>query len=83
MGRQWYKDGKVLTTKNTFLDFVTCAQYLVDQQYTPANGLLANGGSAGGMLMGAGHSGESERFERRKLPALKYVFMLDLLGVKE
>ncbi len=193
MGRQWYEDGKVLKKKNSFMDFVACAQYMVDQKYTSAQKLFANGGSAGGMLigaitnmrpdlfrgilaevpwmdvitdmenpdmplttleydewgnpnikeqydylltwspydnvkdakypaifatgglndtqvpyfspakwvarvrehnigtnpvifkvnMGAGHSGESGRFERQKLTALKYAFMLDLLGMKE
>ena len=193
MGRQWYEDGKVLKKKNSFMDFVACAQYLVDQKYTSADRLFANGASAGGMLMGAvtnmrpdlfkgilaevpwmdvitdmenpdlplttleyeewgdpnikeqyeymltwspydnvkdekypaifatgglndtqvpyfspakwvarvrehnigtntvifkvnmgaGHSGESGRFERQKLTALKYAFMLDLLGMKE
>jgi oligopeptidase B len=53
MGREWYEDGKVLKKKNTFTDFITCAQYLVDQKYTSADKLFANGGSAGGMLMGA------------------------------
>jgi oligopeptidase B len=53
MGRQWYEDGKVLRKKNTFIDFVACAQSLVDRKYTSADRLFANGGSAGGMLMGA------------------------------
>ncbi len=193
MGRHWYEDGKVLKKKNSFMDFVACAQYLVDQKYTSADRLFANGASAGGMLMGAitnmrpdlfkgilaevpwmdvitdmenpdlplttleyeewgdpnikeqydymltwspydnvkdakypailatgglndtqvpyfspakwvakvrehnigtntvvfkvnmgaGHSGESGRFERQKLTALKYAFMLDVLGMKE
>ena len=193
MGRQWYEDGKVLKKKNTFEDFVACAQYLVTEKFTSADKLFANGGSAGGMLMGAvinmrpdlfrgviaevpwmdvitdmqnpdlplttleydewgnpanrehygymltwspydnvkdarypailatgglhdtqvpyfspakwvakvrkhntgdnpvlfkvnmgaGHSGESGRFERQKLTALKYAFMLDLLGIQE
>jgi oligopeptidase B len=193
MGRQWYEDGKVLTKKHTFEDFVACAQYLVTEKYTSTDRLFANGGSAGGMLMGAvinmrpdlfrgviaevpwmdvitdmenpdlplttleydewgnpancehyeymitwspydnvkdarypailatgglhdtqvpyfspakwvakvrehntggnpvlfkvnmgaGHSGESGRFERQKLTALKYAFMLDLLGIKD
>ncbi len=52
MGRQWYEDGKVLTKKNTFTDYIACAQYLVDKQFTSADRLFANGGSAGGMLMG-------------------------------
>jgi oligopeptidase B len=53
MGRHWYDDGKVLHKKNTFEDFVACAQYLVNERYTSADRLFANGGSAGGMLMGA------------------------------
>jgi oligopeptidase B len=53
MGRMWYEDGKGLKKKNTFIDFVTCAQYLVDQKYSSVDRLFANGGSAGGMLMGA------------------------------
>jgi oligopeptidase B len=53
MGRQWYEDGKVLKKRNTFTDFVACAQYLVDEKYTASERLFANGGSAGGMLMGA------------------------------
>lgn len=53
MGRQWYEDGKLLKKRNTFTDFIACAQYLVDEKYTSAAKLFANGGSAGGMLMGA------------------------------
>jgi len=53
LGRWWYEDGKAMRKKNTFNDFVACAQYLVDQKYTSADRLFANGGSAGGMLMGA------------------------------
>ncbi len=53
MGRKWYDDGKVLKKKNTFSDYVACAQFLVDQKYTAPDRLFANGGSAGGMLMGA------------------------------
>jgi len=53
MGRAWYENAKVLTKKNTFTDFVDAAQSLVDQKYTSKDRLFANGGSAGGMLMGA------------------------------
>ena len=53
MGRQWYEDGKVLKKKNTFTDYIACAQYLVDEKYSSKERLFANGGSAGGMLMGA------------------------------
>jgi oligopeptidase B len=53
MGRQWYEDGKLLKKKNTFNDFVDCADFLVREKYTNNDRLFANGGSAGGMLMGA------------------------------
>jgi oligopeptidase B len=52
LGREWYNDGKVLTKKNTFTDFIDAAQYLVDKNYTKPDRLFANGASAGGMLMG-------------------------------
>jgi len=53
MGRQWYEDGKFLKKKNTFLDFIACGQYLIDQKYSDPARLFAMGGSAGGLLMGA------------------------------
>ncbi|MBN2011789.1 S9 family peptidase [candidate division KSB1 bacterium] len=53
MGRQWYEDGKLLNKKNTFTDFIDCAEYLIDQKYTNPNKLFAAGGSAGGLLIGA------------------------------
>jgi oligopeptidase B len=53
MGRQWYEDGKMLKKKNTFTDFIDCAEYLVQQKYTSSKHLYAAGGSAGGLLMGA------------------------------
>ena len=53
MGRAWYDQGKMMKKKNTFNDFVDVAQYLVDNKYTSKDKLIANGGSAGGLLMGA------------------------------
>jgi len=53
MGRAWYDDGKLLNKKNTFTDFVDAAQHLVNEKYTSPDKLVANGGSAGGLLMGA------------------------------
>ncbi len=53
MGRDWYEDGRLLNKKNTFNDFIDCAEFLVEEQYTNPEGLFAMGGSAGGMLMGA------------------------------
>lgn len=53
MGRQWYEDGKLLKKKNTFTDFITCAEYLIEQNFTNTEKLFAMGGSAGGLLIGA------------------------------
>ncbi len=53
MGRQWYEDGKLLKKKNTFSDFIDCAEYLIAKKYTSSNHLYALGGSAGGLLIGA------------------------------
>lgn len=53
MGRQWYEDGKMFKKKNTFTDFVDCAEFLIDEGYTKPEKLFATGGSAGGLLMGA------------------------------
>jgi len=53
MGRQWYEDGKMLKKKNSFTDFINAAEYLIEQKYTSNKHLYAEGGSAGGLLMGA------------------------------
>jgi len=53
MGRRWYDDGKVFRKRNTFTDFVACAEHLVKQGWTATDRLVARGGSAGGLLMGA------------------------------
>jgi oligopeptidase B len=52
MGRYWYEDGKLMKKKNTFTDFIDCGEYLVEQKYTSKEHLYAQGGSAGGLLMG-------------------------------
>ena len=53
LGRTWYEDGKLLKKKNTFTDFIACTEYLIQEQYSSAQHLYAEGGSAGGLLMGA------------------------------
>ena len=53
MGEQWREDGMLMKKKNTFFDFIDCAQYLIDQKWTSKDGLVIEGGSAGGLLMGA------------------------------
>ena len=52
MGRHWYDDGKLLRKKNTVTDFVSCARHLAATGWTSADRLAAEGGSAGGLLMG-------------------------------
>jgi oligopeptidase B len=53
MGRAWYEDGKLLKKKNTFTDFVACAERLIEAGFTSPERLVASGGSAGGLLVGA------------------------------
>ncbi|WP_409025085.1 S9 family peptidase [Flavobacterium sp.] len=53
LGRPWYENGKLLKKKNTFTDFVDCSKFLIAEKYTSAKHLYAEGGSAGGLLMGA------------------------------
>jgi len=53
MGEQWYEDGKLLKKKNTFTDFIACAEKLRLDKYTSPSKLAIMGGSAGGLLMGA------------------------------
>jgi oligopeptidase B len=53
LGRHWYDDGKTLTKRNTFTDFVAVAEHLVKDGWTRPERIVAQGGSAGGLLMGA------------------------------
>ncbi|MGV9002724.1 S9 family peptidase [Flavobacterium sp.] len=53
LGRNWYDDGKLLKKVNTFTDFIACSEYLIAENYTSPEHLFAEGGSAGGLLMGA------------------------------
>ncbi|TNJ46505.1 S9 family peptidase [Tamlana fucoidanivorans] len=53
LGRAWYENGKLLTKKNTFTDFIDCSKFLIEEKYTSNKHLYAYGGSAGGLLMGA------------------------------
>ena len=53
MGRPWYDDGKLLHKRNTFTDFIACAEHLVAERFTAPDRLVARGASAGGLLMGA------------------------------
>ncbi|MFN8413418.1 MAG: S9 family peptidase [Anaerolineales bacterium] len=53
MGREWYEDGKMLNKKNSFTDFIACAEHLINAGYTSSEKLAITGGSAGGLLVGA------------------------------
>ncbi len=53
MGRSWYETGKLLNKRNTFTDFIACAEHMIAEGYTSVDRLVINGGSAGGLLMGA------------------------------
>jgi oligopeptidase B len=52
-GRAWYNSGKLLQKKNTFTDFIGCAEHLIAERYTSKEKLAIQGGSAGGLLAGA------------------------------
>jgi oligopeptidase B len=62
MGRVWYEDGKLLDKKNTFSDFIACAEHLIDRGHAAPDRLIATGGSAGGMLIGAVVNARPELF---------------------
>ncbi len=53
LGEAWHDEGMLMKKKNTFYDFIDCAEYLIREKWTSAAGLLAEGASAGGLLMGA------------------------------
>jgi oligopeptidase B len=53
LGKLWHEDGRLLKKRNTFTDFIACAEHLTSQRYTSSDRLAIMGGSAGGLLMGA------------------------------
>jgi oligopeptidase B len=63
LGRKWHDDGKMMNKKNTFTDFIAAAEHLVAQKYTSPERLAINGGSAGGLLMGAVTNMRSDLFK--------------------
>jgi oligopeptidase B len=63
MGRWWYEDGKLFNKKNTFTDFIDVAAFLVDEGYTSPEMMFAQGGSAGGLLMGAVYNMRPDLFK--------------------
>lgn len=53
MGKEWHEQGRMMTKKNTFTDFIAAAEHLINEKYTSKDKLVISGGSAGGLLMGA------------------------------
>ncbi|MFC2084119.1 S9 family peptidase [Bacteroidota bacterium] len=72
LGRDWYENGKLFNKKNTFTDFIACAEHLVDQKFTNPEKLFAYGGSAGGLLIGAVANMKPDLF-RAVLAAVPFV----------
>jgi len=79
LGRSWYDDGKMFKKKNTFNDFVDCAQYVINADFTSSNRLFAMGGSAGGLLMGAVVNQAPELF-RGVIAAVPFVDVLTTMS---
>ena len=61
-GMKWWKEGKLTNKKNTFLDYIHAAKYLIENKYTANKKIIGMGGSAGGLLMGAVVNQEPELF---------------------
>jgi oligopeptidase B len=76
LGRHWYESGKFLQKKNTFLDFVACAEHLIAKNYTSAGNIAIAGGSAGGLLVGATINLKPELFKA----AIAQVPFVDVLN---
>ena len=75
LGRQWYEDGKLLKKRNTFTDFIDCAEHLIQENYTRPEKLFIYGGSAGGLLIGAALNMRPDLF-RGAIAAVPFVDVL-------
>ena len=76
MGKEWHEAGRMMTKKNTFTDFINVAEYLVKNNYTTKDKLAIQGGSAGGLLMGAVVNMRPELFKA----VLAYVPFVDVMN---
>ncbi|OHV85662.1 S9 family peptidase [Ensifer sp. LCM 4579] len=77
-GFQWYEDGKMAKKTNTFRDFIAAADYLNEEKFTSYSNIIAEGGSAGGMLMGAIANMAPEKF-RGIIAAVPFVDVLNTM----
>ena len=81
MGKEWHDQGKMMVKKNTFTDFIACAEYLVNEKYTSKDKLIIMGGSAGGLLMGAVTNMRPDLFKAsRSRPCVRSEIMLLSFG---
>lgn len=79
MGEQWYENGKLLYKKNSFSDFIACAEKLIACHYTSPSGLGIMGGSAGGLLIGAVINRRPELF-RAAVAQVPFVDVLNTMS---
>jgi oligopeptidase B len=76
LGQEWYEAAKFLTKKRTFEDFIKSAEYLINEKYTKAGNIIIEGGSAGGLLVGAVINERPELFKA----AIAHVPFVDMLN---
>ena len=76
MGKEWHEQGRMMTKKNTFTDFIAAAEHLVKEKYTSKEKLAISGGSAGGLLMGAVANMRPDLFK----VVLAYVPFVDVIN---
>lgn len=82
LGRPWYEGGRLLHKENSFDDFIACAEYLIKKDYTRPEKLMAMGGSAGGLLMGAVMNKRPELFSAA-IAAVPFVDVVTTMLDKE
>lgn len=78
LGYKWYEDGKMLNKMNSFKDFISCAKYLINNNYTNNKGITIEGRSAGGLLVGAAMTMEPELF-RTVIAGVPFVDVLNTM----
>jgi oligopeptidase B len=76
LGKEWHDQGKMMVKRNTFTDFIACAEYLVKEKYTSTDRLVITGGSAGGLLMGATANMRPDLFKA----VVSYVPFVDVMN---
>jgi oligopeptidase B len=76
MGKEWHEQGRMMTKKNTFTDFIAAAEHLIREKYTSKDKLMISGGSAGGLLMGVVANMRPELFKAM----VAYVPFVDVIN---